>query len=307
MSFDIDIVYLWVDGEDSVWMKKLLEAKKEELSEEAISECRFKNNDELKFSIRSAKKFAPWIRNIYIVTDSQIPAWLKEGVEGLKIIDHKEILPEDALPCFNSCAIETCLHKIPGLSEYFLYANDDMFFWNNVSPEDFFTPDGKPVYRFSKRIFNKKYKHMYGYTINRAYHLIKNRYGNFTGYFPHHGIDPYRKSYIEECIANYKDEFDRTLHNKFRSFDDIQRAIFSYYAVKLKGAKVILPKGLLSKFGYTKEIGFIECNKKNLLKISKFHTPLMCINSNRKTTDIDTKLMVEILENKFCEKTEFEK
>ena len=125
MNFDIDLVYLWVDGEDPVWIKKLIDAKNEKLSEEAISKCRFQNSNELMYSIRSVKKFAPWIRNIFIVTDNQTPEWFKAG-KGIKIINQKDILPSDCNICFNSCAIETCLHKIPELSEYFLYANDDM-------------------------------------------------------------------------------------------------------------------------------------------------------------------------------------
>lgn len=307
MNFDIDLVYLWVNGEDSDWIVKLLTEKKENLTEEAVSKCRFQDNNELKYSLRSVKKYAPWIRNIFIVTDNQIPEWLNPESERIKIIDHKDIMPESARPSFNSCAIETCLSKIPGLSEYFLYANDDMFFWDNITPEYFYTKDGKPIYRFSKRILNKKYNHIYGYTINRAYHLIKNHYGSCINYFPQHGIDPYRKSYVDECIENFKEEFNITVHNKFRSFEDIQRVIFSYYSITVKGAKAVLPNDLFSFFGYTKETGFCECNKKNLLKISKFKTPLMCINGNRKTNSEDIAIMIKILEERFSEKTEFEK
>ena len=182
-----------------------------------------------------------------------------------------------------------------------------MFFWNSISPDYFFTEEGKPIYRFSKRIFNKKYNHIYGHTIKHAYQMVVNKFGNFTGYFPHHGIDPYRKSYIEECIENFKKEFDQTVHHKFRSFDDVQRAIFSYYAISQNRAAAIIPNKFFSYFGYTKDSGFVECNKRNLLKINKIDSPLICINGNRKTTKEDIKLMVEILENKFHEKTEFEK
>ena len=307
MNFDIDLVYLWVDGSDPDWIAAMLAAHKGCLSPEAISKCRFQNNNELKYSIRSVKKFAPWVRNIFIVTANQTPDWLNTNTDKIKIINHKDIMPKDALPTFNSCAIETYLHKIPGLSEHFIYANDDMFFWKNVDPEYFFTSEGKPIYRFAKKILNKKYRHIYGFTINRAYQLIKSRYGNCVKYFPHHGIDPYRKSYIEECIENFKEEFDKTSHQKFRSFDDIQRVIFNYYAIELKGAKVILPKGLLTYFGYTAQTGYCECNKKELNRVNMYNTPLMCFNSNRKTNDEDIKLMIKILESRFGEKTEFEK
>ena len=307
MSFDIDIVYLWVDSSDSAWAEKFYNAKKENVPKESVSKCRFQNDNELKYSVRSIIKYADWIRNIYIVTDNQIPKWLNTQNKRIKIIDHKDIMPSDSLPCFNSCAIETCLHKIPGLSEFFLYANDDMFFWNNVKPDFFFTEEGSPIYRFNKRILNKKYKHIYGHTINRAYHLVKNRYSDCIKFFPHHGIDPYRKSYLEECINVFKNEFDRTTYNQFRSFEDIQRAIFAYYAVTVKNAKAVLPKSIWSFLGYTKKSGLIECNKKYLLHINTIKSPLLCINNNKKTTEEDIKLMVKILENKFHEKSEFEK
>ena len=113
MNFDIDLVYLWVNGEDSDWIVKLLTEKKENLTEEAVSKCRFQDNNELKYSLRSVKKYAHCIRNIFIVTDNQIPEWLNPESERIKIIDHKDIMPESARPSFNSCAIETCLSKIP--------------------------------------------------------------------------------------------------------------------------------------------------------------------------------------------------
>lgn len=81
--------------------------------------------------------YAPWINKIFIVTDNQIPDWLDTNHPKIRIIDHKEIMPEECLPCFNSNAIETCIDNITELSEYFLYANDDMFFSSPVKPDDF--------------------------------------------------------------------------------------------------------------------------------------------------------------------------
>ena len=74
----------------------------------------------------------------------------------IRIVNHADILPEDALPTFNASAIETAIHKIPNLSEHFLFANDDMFFGNYVDKSFFFSSDGGPIFRFSKRrIINK--------------------------------------------------------------------------------------------------------------------------------------------------------
>ena len=177
----IDIVYLWCDSSDENWRQKKneeLEKYGKSLDNDSVGECRFVDNDELRYSLRSLEKFAPWINNIFIVTDKQVPEWLDVNNPKIRIIDHTQILPSEALPTFNSMAIETVLHKIPNLSEHFLYANDDMFFGNFVDKTFFFNEDGTPIFRFSKRrIIKKLYRRLYGYTIAKAYKMVKNTIG----------------------------------------------------------------------------------------------------------------------------------
>ena len=43
---------------------------------EFASASRYRDNNELRYSLRSLAKFAPWIRHVYIVTNGQIPYWL---------------------------------------------------------------------------------------------------------------------------------------------------------------------------------------------------------------------------------------
>ena len=119
-SSSIDLVYLWVDGNDPKWLKKRSLLFKEIGRNISTNfNGRYANNDELKFSLRSVERYAPWIRKIFIVTDDQTPEWLDIKNPKIKIIDHKEILPDESLPCFNASVIEHFLHKIPNLSEYF--------------------------------------------------------------------------------------------------------------------------------------------------------------------------------------------
>lgn len=117
------------------------------IDDQATSINRFRDNDELRlyfgccirsrYSLRSLEKNAPWIRHIYIVTNGQIPSWLNTDNPRVSIITHEEIFSEpDALPTFSSPAIEFNLHHIPGLSEYFLYFNDDVFLGDVVYPYD---------------------------------------------------------------------------------------------------------------------------------------------------------------------------
>eukprot|EP01034_Spumella_vulgaris_P024664 gene24664-31033_t len=104
---------------------------------------RYRNSNELKYSIRSLIKNAPWVHHIYIVTDNQIPNWLNLETDKLSIVTHEQIFSNlSHLPVFSSPAIETHLHRIPGLSKRFIYFNDDVFLGSPVSPEDFVSLQG---------------------------------------------------------------------------------------------------------------------------------------------------------------------
>ncbi len=117
----IDLVYLWCDGSDPKWLKKkeYWQQKYGLVNAEAAYSCRFIQHDELKFSLRSVEMYMPWINHIFIVSDEQVPEWLDTDNPKISIVDHRDIIPEDALPTFNSNAIEACLCNIPGLSEHF--------------------------------------------------------------------------------------------------------------------------------------------------------------------------------------------
>ena len=113
-----------------------------------ISASRFADNEELKYSLRSVEKHAPWVRNIFIVTNGQIPSWLNLDNPRLKLVTHEELfLNKSHLPTFSSPAIEAHLHRIPGLSPKFIYLNDDVMFADNVWPDDFYThANGQKIY-----------------------------------------------------------------------------------------------------------------------------------------------------------------
>src|SRR5690606_17115921 len=156
LHFDIDLVYLWVDGSDPKWQAKK-RAVTGVLSDhsETNNKGRYVSNDELRYALRSAEKHTPWIRRIFIVTDDQRPAWLNTDHPRIQVIDHKEIMPGEALPCFNSEVIEYFLYRIPGLSEHFLFANDDMFFNADLQPDFFFEKDGYPIFRLKRKFFGR--------------------------------------------------------------------------------------------------------------------------------------------------------
>lgn len=120
-----------------------LSTVEEEEEDDAMSNNRYRDSNELRYSLRSLVKYAPWVRHIYIVTDNQIPSWLNLETDRLTVITHEEIfLNKSHLPVFSSPAIETHLHRIPGLSKKFIYFNDDVFLGAPVLPEDFVHMNG---------------------------------------------------------------------------------------------------------------------------------------------------------------------
>ena len=133
--FPIDLVYTWVDGNDPV-----LQAKRAAY-DGSDQRHRYTDHQELRYSLRSINEYLPWINHIYIVTDGQRPEWLAEHPQ-VSIVDHTQILAAEYLPTFSSHVIESALHRIPGISEHYIYLNDDMVFLRPMHPEDFYTSAG---------------------------------------------------------------------------------------------------------------------------------------------------------------------
>lgn len=315
-NFPVDIVYLWCDSSDNIWReKKNFELAKygKSLDKDSIGECRFIENDELKYSLRSLEKYAPWIRRVYIVTDKQVPKWLNINNPKVKIIDHTEILPPEALPTFNSSAIETSIHKIPDLSEHFLFANDDMFFGDYVDKGFFFTDEGKPIFRFGKRrILNKTHYALYGYMLSKAYNMVLKRFGKSCACYPHHNIDAYRKSDIEKCYEDFRNDFEKTALQKFREKDCVQRSILGYYSIakSLAGYKITDDftariKAFLTKTHLDSISAILKSSKLKYIERQKPY--LFCLNDSLKTTDKDRLEMKKFLDRKFPKASDYEK
>ena len=144
-GMEIDAVYTWVDGADPAHRAKRARFRPHEDARDATAE-RWRDNNELRYSLRSLHRYAPWIRRIFIVTDGQVPSWLDTAHPRIEIVDHTAIFPDRRfLPTFNSCVIEAFLHRIPGLAERYLYLNDDFFLGQPVAPSDFVTESGRQI------------------------------------------------------------------------------------------------------------------------------------------------------------------
>lgn len=309
---DIDLVYLWVDGNDPEWRRKKSEFTGH-IFEESGKDCkgRYADNDELRHNLRAVEKYAPWIRNIFIVTDNQTPRWLDTDNPKIKIINQNDILEDESKPCYNSVIIEHRLHLIPGLAEHFLYANDDMFFNRPVSPNDFFTKEGKPIVRLNRRLFRKfwvrhrqksKKHHLdyYNATIHRAATLVEKKFGKYIGHKPHHNIDAYRKSDYALTYDLFRKEIEATFGNHLRSESDIQRAIYSFAPIAIKKARL--------KFTGDKTSFRCHIEKPHYFKrMIKKNPMLFCLNDSQDASDADRQRVAEFLENRFPDKSSFEK
>jgi hypothetical protein len=144
----IDIVYLWVDGNDPAWRRKRRAAadrlgagERAAIGQHGNVEGRFRDNDELRYSLRALDRFFPEHGHVYLVTDDQTPHWLRPS-DRLTIIDHRSLMPAASLPTFDSSHIESYIHRIPNLSERFFYLNDDVFFGAPVRLDDWFWEGG---------------------------------------------------------------------------------------------------------------------------------------------------------------------
>ncbi|MFI3296357.1 MAG: stealth family protein [bacterium] len=319
----IDLVYLWCDGNDPIWRAKRQEYlnKVDTTSDlQTFCEGRFADNNDLLYSLRSVDMYAPWINHIYIVTDNQCPEWLDTTNNRITIVDHSELFKKDQLPLYNSVAIELGIHKIKGLSEHYLYANDDMMFNRAVSPQFFFTRKGKVKCRFFPAIDNIDVSGTYGTTILSANKIISSDFGlDVEEIHPYHQIDAYVKSSVENSFERYKTWAEATIRNKFRSPNDMQRHVFSLYAIvtgdgvmikcndsKIKKLLRFIAMYLKLSGGFDSKVFDLKYTKIEQC-LSTFKPALVCFNDTEIVQDADRLRMKELYSRLYPSKSQFEK
>ncbi|HKJ48914.1 MAG TPA: Stealth CR1 domain-containing protein, partial [Christiangramia sp.] len=176
-NFPVDAVITWVDGNDKNWQEKINAHSESKINFSSKNHIkRYNSIGEIDVAIKSIIKFAPFIRNIFLVTDNQSPesfdalkSLAKKKDMNLELVDHKVIFSgyEEFLPTFNSCSIISMLFRIPDLSEHFIIFNDDTFVMKEVSVSDFFIK-GEPIIRGEWQAFNEDKK------LRKSYHKFLN-------------------------------------------------------------------------------------------------------------------------------------
>ncbi|GAA3670303.1 hypothetical protein GCM10023081_05760 [Arthrobacter ginkgonis] len=237
----IDVVYTWVDGSDREWRAERAAAQAEATGTPLATsddEARYASRDELRYSLRSLEYFAPWINHIYIVTADQVPGWLDTDGGRVSVVPHRDIFADPGnLPTFNSHAIESQLHHIEGLSERFIYMNDDVFFGRPVDPELFYAADGSSRYFLSKQRIGAEKPGDLPVNVaarnNRA--VLQRRFGRSSIFKFLHVAHAQLRTTLEAIEADERDEVERTAAARFRSDTDlsIPSSLAHYYGTAL--------------------------------------------------------------------------
>jgi len=243
VGFPVDVVYTWVDGADHGWIRRRAEADQSPYHAESDNDARYLDREELRFSLRSLHLNAPWVRHVYLVTDQQRPDWLDAEAPGITVVDHRDLFDDpDCLPTFNSHAIETQLHRIEGLSEHFLYFNDDMFVGRPIGPQLFFEPNGLAKFFPAQTFIGMDPVSLADTPPNAAFKndraLIEQTFGRTISRMMKHVPYPLQRTVLAEMAKEFDADMARTARSAFRNVTDVSTVTLQHYYAYLSGRAV---------------------------------------------------------------------
>lgn len=188
----IDFVVLWVDSNDKKWQKSRAKYANETGSLKYMDNAdeRYRDWELFKYWFRGVEKFAPWVNKVHLVTCGHIPKWLNTKHPKLHVVKHSDFMPKEALPTFNTNAIELCIHNIPGLAEQFVLFNDDVFITGNLKHTDFFK-EGIPVNTMSLLAITPSGERQYSRTLVNNIEIIND----------HFNFSEFKKDNLFDCLS----------------------------------------------------------------------------------------------------------
>ena len=324
----IDFVIPWVDGKDPKWLKE----RNLFIKAEETDDSRYRDWGTLPYWFRSVESYAPWVNRIFFITWDHIPDWLNMDHPKLTVITHKEYIPGEYLPTYNSNTIELNLHRIPDLAEHFVYFNDDTFLNTPVSPDDFFhnglprncavlepfvsagTEDPYPHIllnniAFLNRHFDKKtvlrthfskwYHPVYGKYLLKNLYFTPGKY--FSGLRNLHIPSSMRKETYRKVWEMEPRLLQNTCIHRFRCEQDVNQNIMSYYDICSGNFS---PRN--AEFGKCYSIG--QSNDLLFSDLENKHHKLICINDHPFVTDYDLEKeqLLRHLQKKLPNKSSYE-
>ena len=304
----IDFVIPWVDGNDLEWQVTRDEYRPIDGETTDSRNIRYRDYGLLKFWFRGVEQFAPWVNKVYFVTNGQLPSWINRDAEKLVCVRHDEYISAEYLPTFSANPIELGLHRIEGLSDRFVYFNDDMFLIRPISSSHFFKkelPVLNPRVSFTvPRNGSDQFPHLMlnnVMLINRhfsaskvirqnlknwispfkvgyktaVYNMFALRLGYFTGFLNPHMPSPFLKNVFEEIWMKEEQVLSNTMKQRFRSSDDVTQYI--YYDWQLAAGRFVPQKR--EKLGRYFEISKERDKNAEIAEaIRKQDYPVICIN-----------------------------
>ena len=255
MNQPIDFVMMWVDGADPVW---LADKSRYDTAGGDNRDVRYRDWDILHYWFRGVEKFAPWVNRVHFITYGHLPAFLNVDHPKLHIVRHEDYIDKKYLPVFSGRPLEVSMHRIPGLSEQFVFFNDDMFLMRPVTPETFFRGGlpcdmaiEMPLYckepmracaqannlcavnrHFNgracrKKHFTKFYTPVYG--ARGMLNLMLAPWRTFSGFRDFHTPNAYLKSTFEAVWRAEPQILETTCSHRFRQLGDVTQALFKYW------------------------------------------------------------------------------
>lgn len=270
----IDLVVPYVDSSDPEWINSFNQYNDTTKVLEAVNAPnRFRGQGNFfRFFFRGLEKNMPWLNNVYLLvqSESQVPTWINR--DKVKVILHEQFIPKEYLPTYNSCTIELFLWNIPGLSEKFIYTNDDFYSYSKVSPNDFYS-DNLVRSNILVHLFAPGAA-LYDHHCRNSYVAV-NKGSNFAGYYlPGHTMRPYLKSALIRCFNECKEDILNSI-SRFRSEKNINCYIYNNYLYREK---------LLTRSNLTYKYIGSKCTPTQLSVLNGFH--VVCLNDDRVDTDL---------------------
>jgi hypothetical protein len=284
----IDFVFPYVNCNDPVWLEQYKENNKNII----FNPLRFRAWGLLKYVFRGIDKFMPWINNVYMIvsSDSQIPAWINK--ENVKIITHKQIIPKEFLPTFNSTTIEMFLKNIPNLSEKFIYSNDDLYFINKLDKSDFFYKENIPKLKLISKNRSSIITQFRRVVLNEQIMIAKDFNYNIPNniyYKPQHLATPMLKTTLEKVCRLHDKEIKKGI-SKTREEKNHNQYIYTFYQYFSGRSALNNINGKYMDFGRRTASDMAE-----IIKSGEYEE--VCINDG--TIEIDFEKSKEILQKTF--------
>ena len=312
-SSGIDVVYTWVDGSDVQFTTRLDKYHTLEVANNNPSiagKRRFRNNDELRYSLRSLESNAPWTNRVFIVTNGQVPPWLNLEHPRLRLVSHASIFPDlNHLPTFNSLAIESHLHRIHGLSKNFLYFNDDMFLGRTINRSDFLLDDETQKIRVEWYALPELLHEgdLSARWLGFNHQLLKRALADRDFFSLAHVPLLYNRTRISEVQQLWQNEFDAGSSIRFRTPEvTALHVLYPHYQVAQKrGEYVIEPR---ENYLFVAFKNPLEKTIQLLAEVKALRPMFFTINDDWDgPCDIKAKIISDFLEDYFPTPSSFEK